>query len=603
MRSWATLVAVSRRISMNSDPSLEYKTRLQARRQTLERYRRLDRLVARARLLTGIVFFVCVWLFGWWAVLPVIVFIGLLAYHDKVLARARRTLRSIAFYERGLARIEDRWIGTGDSQSSFGNESHPYATDLDIFGKASLFELLNTARTRSGEATLGRWLLEPANREEILRRQEAVDELRNNVDLREDLAVLGEDVRAAVHQELMLEWAAKPPVFDSLRMQAVAPFLSALTILAVVYYEFFDGSGWLAIAAITLQSAFALYYRNRVRAVVAGVDQPAKDLEVLALALARLESEQFRSPKLNELHTDLKTRGTAASREIRRLERFVDLLNYRLNAVFGLISSPFFWATHFAFAIERWRGRNGPSIGRWLNAVGELEALCALAGYAYEHPNDPFPEISESGPRFEGEAMCHPLIPASRCVPNSLSLDSGLQMLVVSGSNMSGKSTLLRTTGVNIVMALAGGPVRAKRLRLSVLRIGATVRVLDSLQAGTSRFYAEIQRLHDIMELAKGPVPVFFLLDEILHGTNSHDRAIGAEAVLRGLIARGAIGLVTTHDLALAGVAEALAPRAANTHFEDHLENGKMVFDYRLRAGVVQKSNALELMRAVGLEV
>ena len=171
MRSWAPLVAVSRRISMNSDPSLEYKTRLQARRQTLERYRRLDRLVARARLLTGIVFFVCVWLFGWWAVLPVIVFIGLLAYHDKVLARARRTLRSVAFYERGLARIEDRWIGTGDSQSSFGNESHPYATDLDIFGKASLFELLNTARTRSGEATLGRWLLEPANREEILRHQ------------------------------------------------------------------------------------------------------------------------------------------------------------------------------------------------------------------------------------------------------------------------------------------------------------------------------------------------------------------------------------------------------------------------------------------------
>jgi len=153
------------------------------------------------------------------------------------------------------------------------------------------------------------------------------------------------------------------------------------------------------------------------------------------------------------------------------------------------------------------------------------------------------------------------------------------------------------------VMALAGAPVRARRFRLSVLRMGATIRVLDSLQAGTSRFYAEIQRLHDIMMLAKGPVPVLFLLDEILHGTNSHDRAIGAEAVLRGLIAQGAIGLVTTHDLALAKVADALAPRAANAHFEDHLENGRMIFDYRLRSGVVQKSNALELMRAVGLDV
>jgi DNA mismatch repair ATPase MutS len=182
-------------------------------------------------------------------------------------------------------------------------------------------------------------------------------------------------------------------------------------------------------------------------------------------------------------------------------------------------------------------------------------------------------------------------------------LNSGFQMLVVSGSNMSGKSTLLRTAGVNAVMALAGAPVRAKRFRISVVRIGATIRVIDSLQAGTSRFYAEIKRLHDIMELAKGPTPVLFLLDEILHGTNSHDRAIGAEAVLRGLIARGAIGLVTTHDLALAKVADALEARAANAHFEDHLEQGKMIFDYRLRSGVVQKSNALELMRAVGLEL
>src|SRR5207253_8335641 len=178
------------------------------------------------------------------------------------------------------------------------------------------------------------------------------------------------------------------------------------------------------------------------------------------------------------------------------------------------------------------------------------------------------------------------------CVSNDALVESRLEMLVISGWNMSGKSTLLRTSGINTVLALAGAPVRAKRIRLSILRMGATVRVLDSLQAGTSRFYAEIQRLHDIMELAKGPVPVFFLLDEILHGTNSHDRAIGAEAVLRGLIARGAIGLVTTHDLALANVADALAPRAANAHFEDHLEEGKMTFDYRLHAGIVEKSNA-----------
>jgi hypothetical protein len=591
-------------VAKDPDPSGEYKTRLAARRQMIERYRRIDRTVAGLRLASGILFFVLLFDgFRSLLLLPVAVFILLIAYHEKILARARRTLRSITFYERGLARIEDRWADTGDLQTTAVNDSHPYAGDLDIFGKGSLFELLNSTRTRSGEETLRNWLLQAAPREEILRRQAAVDELRGNIDLREDLAVLGEEVRAAVHPDVILGWAALPPALPSWRVQAAAPLFSVFTIFACVRYELFEGNGWLALIAIALQAGLALIYRNRVRSVVAAVDQPGKDLEVLSLVLARLEREKFAASKLQDLHRSLMAHERLASQEIRRLRRLVEFLNYRLNAVFALLSSPFFWVTHLAFAIERWRHNNGPKIESWLSSTGELEALCALAGYAYEHPRDPFPEIMEAGPHFESEDMCHPLIPGSRCIPNSLTLNSGFQMLVVSGSNMSGKSTLLRTAGINAVMALAGAPIRAKRLRLSVLRIGATIRVLDSLQAGTSRFYAEIQRLHDIMELAKGPVPVLFLLDEILHGTNSHDRAIGAEAVLRGLIARAAIGMVTTHDLALAKVADALAPRAANAHFEDHLEQGKMIFDYLLRPGIVQKSNALELMRAVGLEL
>ncbi|MBI2149640.1 MAG: hypothetical protein HYU27_03420 [Acidobacteria bacterium] len=232
-----------------------------------------------------------------------------------------------------------------------------------------------------------------------------------------------------------------------------------------------------------------------------------------------------------------------------------------------------------------------------------MEALCALAGYAFEHPGDPFPELIEGPILLEADEVRHPLIPASECVPNSLKLGGDLRLLVVSGSNMSGKSTLLRTVGINVVLAQAGAPVRARRLRLSPLAIGATLRVQDSLHGHTSRFYSEIRRLHEIMELTQGPLPVLFLLDEILHGTNSHDRAIGAEAVVRGLADRGAIGLVTTHDLALAKVADALAPRAANVHFRDHLDNGRMIFDYRLHPGIVEKSNALELMRAIGLKV
>jgi DNA mismatch repair ATPase MutS len=238
-----------------------------------------------------------------------------------------------------------------------------------------------------------------------------------------------------------------------------------------------------------------------------------------------------------------------------------------------------------------------------LAAVGEFEALSSLAGYSYEHPQDPFPELIGDGACFEGQGIGHPLIPESRSVRSDLCLSNELRVLVVSGSNMSGKSTLLRTVGTNTVLALAGAPVRARRLRLSTLQVGASIRIQDSLQAGTSRFYAEITRLRQIVDLTKETLPVLFLLDELLHGTNSHDRRIGAEGVVRGLIGRSAIGLITTHDLALAGIAEELMPRAANVHFEDHLVSGKLTFDYRLRPGVVQRSNALELMRAVGLEI
>jgi DNA mismatch repair ATPase MutS len=306
---------------------------------------------------------------------------------------------------------------------------------------------------------------------------------------------------------------------------------------------------------------------------------------------------------LVEVRAALDVDGLAPSQQIARLNRLIDMLDARRNMIFAPLAALLLWPLQFAIAIERWRQSSGPAVARWLAAVGELEALSSLAGYSYEHPHDPFPELVEGEARFEAEGLGHPLIPESRSVRTDLQLSAELCVLVVSGSNMSGKSTLLRTVGTNTVLALAGAPVRARRLCLSPLQVGASIRIQDSLQAGASRFYAEITRLRQIVELTDGELPVLFLLDEILHGTNSHDRRIGAEGVVRGLVERGAIGLVTTHDLALARIAEELAPRAANVHFEDHLEGGKISFDYLLRPGVVQRSNALELMRSVGLEV
>src|SRR6185503_4105554 len=239
----------------------------------------------------------------------------------------------------------------------------------------------------------------------------------------------------------------------------------------------------------------------------------------------------------------------------------------------------------------------------WLRTVGEFEALSSLSAYRFEHPDDVWPDIIEGTAAFDGAAIGHPLLPAAKMVRNDVYLNGNTRLLVISGSNMSGKSTLLRTVGINGVLALAGAPVRATRLLMTPLAIGATLRIQDSLQEGRSRFYAEITRIRELADLARGHEPLLFLLDEIFHGTNSHDRLVGATGVLRSLLDRGAIGLITTHDLALTAIADSLSTRAANMHFEDRFEGGEIVFDFRMKPGPVTRSNALALMRSVGLDI
>ena len=588
------------------DPSAEYTKRLNQRRTWLADSHRKTKIVAGVRLAVGLSFFLAVYLAfalhrfsGWFILVPAAAYIGFVIYSQRVYPREQRALRAVAFYQRGLDRFEYRWMGTGNTGESFADEASLYTNDLDIFGEGSLFEFLCTARTHAGQETLARWLSAPASRSEILKRQEAVKELRNNVDLREDLAILGREMRQTVRPELITGWATAPLLLDSTAARIAAPVLVAITIAAFVFTWFYDAPPALLLAAALVHAAFGFYYRSAVREIMATTESHAREFSVLHITLARLERDAFTSAKLRELRGDF---GDAL-KEVKALVQYIELLEARRNEMLLFVAFAILWTTQVSFAIEAWRKRCGSKVSGWLKTVGEMEALCALAGYAFEHPEDPFPEIVEGATVLEAEDARHPLLPRAQCVPNSIKLAGELQLLVISGSNMSGKSTLLRTVGTNVALAQAGAPVRASRMTLSLLAIGATLRVQDSLLGGTSRFYAEIQRLRDIMELTEGPLPVLLLLDEILYGTNSHDRTIGAEAVIRGLVERGAIGFVTTHDLALAKVADALAPRAANAHFEDRLEDGKMVFDYRLQPGVVQRSNALALMRAVGLKV
>jgi hypothetical protein len=346
-------------------------------------------------------------------------------------------------------------------------------------------------------------------------------------------------------------------------------------------------------------------YRNRnlMGRVVSGVEEAAHELGLLSEVLVRIEREHFTSPMLARLQASLESDGEPPSKRLARLKRLVEFLDSRDN-VFVRVLEPFIlWTPHLALRVEEWRAHSGTAVRRWLRAAGEMEAICSLACHGFEHPADPFPEFRDESPWIEAENVGHPLLAEDAVVRNSVQLGGALRLLVVSGSNMSGKSTMLRTLGVNTVLAQAGAPVRAKQFRISPLAVGASIRVNDSLQGGVSRFYAEILRLRQILDETGKGVPVLFLIDEFLHGTNSHDRRIGAAALVRGLVERGAIGLVTTHDLALAEVADELGERARNVHFEDQIEDGQIHFDYVMRPGVVRKSNAIELMRQVGLEI
>jgi hypothetical protein len=549
---------------------------------------------------------------------PGAVFAALTVGHDRVLKKLEHQRRAERFFEKALARLDGKWPGAGEPGDRYLTADHPYAGDLDLFGKGSLFELLCTARTHIGEETLARWLLAPAAPEIVRGRNQAVGELRSRLDLREDLAVVGEEARTGVDPVSLAAWGEAPARMANPKLRAIMWLLTALGIVgfAALFTWLIAIGGFIhlrpglqhaardvALVVLLINGLFLHRHNPSTTAIIAAVEEAAHELGLLSDVLVRLEREQFQSPLLEKLRQSLDSDGEPPSRHIARLNKLVERLDSRDNVAVRVLEPFILWTMHTAAGVENWQRHSGPAVRRWLTATGEIEALCAFAGHAFDHPGDPFPEFIEGSVSIQAEGICHPLLPAENAIRNDVYLGRAPQVLMVSGSNMSGKSTLLRTVGVNAVLAQAGAPVRARRLRLTPLAVGASIKLSDSLQGGISRFYAEILRIRQILTLTSGALPVLFLIDEFLAGTNSHDRRIGAGALVRGLVERGAIGLVTTHDLALADIVEALGDRAANVHFEDRVEDGKILFDYVMRPGVVRKSNALELMRSVGLEI
>lgn len=536
----------------------------------------------------------------WWTFILVIpVGLYLTVQSGRINGKALKFFRLCDYYEVGVARLKRDWDSL-DAGQEFIDPNHFYATDLDIFGRGSLFQLLCSARTHAGRETLASWTKMPANREEVLARRAAISELGARHDLREAVVLAGSLKVSDCRPGTFRTWVAEPssPFPSWGRSIAFIMMLSVFVPPALYWFKQIDlQTFWFSLVAIVLvRVAFAAIFFQQVRAFEESLGPISVELPIIFEIMRIVLREKFSSERLLAIAN--KTRNGEAP--LRHLKRLIELYKARDNQVLSWPAYFLLWGTQFSMAIDQWRRREGSHMLEWLSALAEFEALLSLATYSYEHPLDTFPEILEDGPALEAEGLGHPLLDEDTCVRNDILLGGGVQFLAISGSNMSGKSTFVRAIGLNAVLAWMGAPVRCAKLRISRLAVGAAIRVQDSLADGRSHFLAEMQRLRRMIDVA-GEGPLLYLADEIMSGTNSKDRRIATEWVVRALVLRKAIGMITTHDLALTEIANNGLP-GRNMHFEDTGEGGELHFDYRLRPGVLTHSNALNIAHMQGID-
>lgn len=512
------------------------------------------------------------------------------------LSRIRR------YYAKGTERLEERWMGNGCSGEEFEPANHVYAADLDLFGPGSLFERICTARTQLGRERLAQYLLQPAPMKESHERQEAVRELTGRDDLRQKIALLGNYDFQDSRWQTFIEWLDSPPTKFNVWMWARPIMLATSAVLAVLLTASIivpsvrsPSRPWLMLI-ITGQSVIGLCLRKRVRRVIEAAVPVAAEIGIVREGLELLSAETFRAPKLSSLARSARPSLDA----LRMIVPWFTVLRERTKDWFYLPSLLLLLGTQSAIAIEAWRVRYREELKRWLGVWSEFEALNCLAGYAYENPEDCWPEMVDREALFEASDLGHPILPRKSCVRNNVSLGDACRYFVVSGSNMAGKSTLLRAIGVTCVLAFAGAPVRARALRLAMMRVCASISIVDSLREGRSKFLAEVERIRDTLRFAEAHA-VIFLIDEIFSGTNSPDRRAAADAVVRTLTERKAIGAIATHDIALAAIAE---HGGTNMHMASREgTDNPLDFDYRLKVGAARESNALAIARMAGVPI
>jgi hypothetical protein len=542
--------------------------------------------------------------------------------------RARRderwqgALASVA--QEGLLRIGRDWealkssLPAAERDHAEPERDHPYARDLDVLGSASLIHLAGPVASERGRQILRSWLLAPAAPAEVRERQGAVRELAAAAELRAEVTALGRMVAADTSRgiEQLIGWAEREPWILGRVWLRVASWVLPPLVLAGVAAQLVIGAPALWIIPAVPQ---LIVYRRVARwagSTFGEAERGIPSLRGLVPQLAALDGLTWEDARLRRLSLRLGTGERRAHVRLEQLVRLLDTVESRRNVVYALFSPLLLLDAHLGVALDRWRVANGRSVRDWIDAAGEWEALAALGTMAHDHPTWAYPtfvygpEAPASGAshgKLTARALGHPLLHPDRCVRNDVAIGPAGTFLFVTGSNMSGKSTLLRAVGANAVLAGAGAPVCCEELSLPAVRVHTCMRVQDSLAEGVSLFMAELLRIKEIVEAVDAPDgrPVLYLLDEILHGTNAVERRVAARGVLRHLLASGAIGAVSSHDLELADHPD-LHAAAHAVHFTERVNvdpqgGTRLSFDYRLRDGIATTRNALELLRAVGL--
>lgn len=542
-------------------------------------------------------------------------FFALLAVHARVLSAEDLAWRFWRVNDNAAARARDEWQSLPEDGAAFADPEHPSSGDLDVFGPRSLFQFINVAHTSYGQAALARHLSTNDPRDAILERQRAVRELVPALELRQELEAYtlrsanppGQRPLPAAALELgpLIRWAESEPVFlPNAAAVWAARLLPVLTLAGFLASRLFELPALLWALPLTAQLAFSVRSGPEAARVFNAVSASPGAFARLRPTLTLLENAKVEAPLLVRLAGVLGKGERSASQQMRRFERVLGWFELRHNGmIYPFINVLLLWDVQCVVALERWQRDSGKALSPWLEALGEWEALSSLAGLAYDNPDFTFPEVVAERSVFEATGLGHPLIPARQRVANDVVLAGAGSALLVTGSNMSGKSTLLRAMGLAAVLGLAGSAVCAQRLRLSPMRVHTSMRISDSLSAGVSHFYAELKKLRAALVAAQGDYPVFFLLDEILHGTNSEERQIGARWVLAQLIEAGATGAVSTHDMALCELPPNLMHKVRTVHLRESVDGERMTFDYKVRPGPVSGGNALLLMRSLGLDV